>query len=192
MNGWFHHAFTELSTTLSSTLITKLGEVRQVSNQPAIPGVSDALEGGDYSKDSAKFKAALVTLRQSNHTHTAPEEATRVRVSHIRHTKGGGQTSDSDRIFVELAYVRFLKPPSDAASAEYVGQHRAFIDKTLECSLLASAKAVSTASFLRKTPDMHALDRPTPERPNPTQDPSPSPRHHLDTLNTRSPKTRQG
>jgi hypothetical protein len=51
-----------------------------------------------YPKDSPEFKAAVVTLRQSNYTHSALEEAARVRISHIRHTKGGEETSDSDRV----------------------------------------------------------------------------------------------
>jgi hypothetical protein len=48
--------------------------------------------------------------------------------------------------------------------------NRAFIDKTLECSLLGSANAVSKASFARKIPDKYAPDCPTPEYLNPTQD----------------------
>jgi hypothetical protein len=98
----------------------------------------------NYPKDPSEFKAVVVTLRQSNHTHSALEEAARVRISHIRHTKGGGETSDSDSVFEqELAYERFLKPRPDVASSEYDNLHRAFIDKTLECSLLASAKAAA-------------------------------------------------
>jgi hypothetical protein len=57
----------------------------------------------NYPKDSPEFKAAVVTMRQSNHTHMALEEVTRVRVSYIRHTKGGGETSDSDYAFAEVA-----------------------------------------------------------------------------------------
>jgi hypothetical protein len=57
-------------------------------------------------------------MRQSNHTHSALDEAARVRISRIRHTKGGGETSDSSRVFAELAYKRFLKPPPDVASSE--------------------------------------------------------------------------
>jgi hypothetical protein len=60
----------------------------------------------NYPKDSPENKAAIVTMRQSNHTHSALEEAARVRISHIRHTKGGEETSDSDRVFAELAYDR--------------------------------------------------------------------------------------
>jgi hypothetical protein len=52
-------------------------------------------------------------------------------------------TSDSERVFAELAYERHLKPQPDVASSEYDNLHRAFIDKTLECSLLASAKAAA-------------------------------------------------
>jgi hypothetical protein len=75
-------------------------------------------------------------MRQSNNTHSALEEAAHVRISHIRHTKGGEETSDSDRVFAELAYEGFLnnlKPRPDVASSEYDNLHRAFIDKTLEC-----------------------------------------------------------
>jgi hypothetical protein len=79
-----------------------------------------------------------------------------VRISHIRHTKGGRETSDSDRGFTELAYERFLKPRPDVASSEYDNIHRAFIGKTLECSLFASAIAVVGGTFPRKTPDRPA------------------------------------
>jgi hypothetical protein len=72
-----------------------------------------------------------------------------VRVSHIRHTKGGGETTDSDRIFTELAYECFLKPRPYVSFSEYDSLHRAFIDKTLECSQLASAKAAVGATFAR-------------------------------------------
>jgi hypothetical protein len=113
-------------------------------------------------------------MHQSNHTHSALEEAARVRVSHIRHTKGGGKTSD--RVFAEFAYERFLKPRPEVASSEYDNLHRAFIDKTLECSLLASAKAAARATFARKTPYRLAPDRPNPDRSNPTPRPQPKPK----------------
>jgi hypothetical protein len=97
----------------------------------------------NYPKDSPEFKASIVTMRQSLHTHSALEEAVRVRVSHIRNTKGGGETSDSDHVFAELAYESFLKPRPDVTSSEYDNLHRAFINKTLDCSLLANAKAAA-------------------------------------------------
>jgi hypothetical protein len=70
----------------------------------------------EYPKDSQKFVEAIVTMCQSSHTHSALEEAARVRIPHIRHTKGGGETSDSDRVVAELAYEPFLKPRPDVAS----------------------------------------------------------------------------
>jgi hypothetical protein len=54
-------------------------------------------------------------MRQSSHIYIALEEAAHVRVSHIRQTKGGGETSDPDRAIAELAYERFLKPKTDVA-----------------------------------------------------------------------------
>jgi hypothetical protein len=70
--------------------------------------ISSLEEIQNYPKNSPEFKAAVATLRQSNHIHIALEEAARVRISHIQHTKGGGETSDSDRVYAELAYERFL------------------------------------------------------------------------------------
>jgi hypothetical protein len=110
-------------------------------------------------------------MRHINHTHNALEEAARVRVSQIRHTKGGEETSDSDRVFAEVANQRFLKPQPDVASSKYDSLHRAFIDTTLECSLLTSAKGAVRATFARKTPDRPTPDRATPERPNRTPKP---------------------
>jgi hypothetical protein len=107
----------------------------------------------NYPKNSPEFKAAVVTLRQSNHTNNALEEAARVRISHVRHTKGGGETNNSDRVFAKLTYERFLKLRPDVASSEYDNLHGAFIDKTLECTLFASAKAAAGATFARNTPD---------------------------------------
>jgi hypothetical protein len=52
----------------------------------------------------------------------------------------GYPTSDTPRAegrqAIRTAYERFLKPRPDVASSEYDNLHRAFIDKTLECSLL--------------------------------------------------------
>jgi hypothetical protein len=103
----------------------------------------------DIHEDSPEFKAAVVTMRLSNHTQNALEEAARVRVSHIRHNKGGTETSDSDRIFEELTYERFLEPRPDVAFSDYDSVHIAVIDKTLECSLLANVKPADGATFAR-------------------------------------------
>jgi hypothetical protein len=105
------------------------------------------ISGGRHSglsKDSPDFRASVITLRQSNHIHSVLEEAARVRLSHIRyihHGKGGGETSDKDHVFAQLAYESYLKPRPDVAASEYDNPHRAFIDKTLECSLMAYSLA---------------------------------------------------
>jgi hypothetical protein len=138
--------------------------------------ISELEDVQNYSKDSPEYKATIVTMRQSNHTHSALDEGARVRISHNRHTKGGGETSDSDRVFAEHAYERFLKAQPDVASSEYDNLHRAFLEKTLECFLLDSAKAAAGATFARKTPDQPASDRPAPERRNPTPRLQPKPK----------------
>jgi hypothetical protein len=136
----------------------------------------------NYPKNSPKFKTAVVTMRQSNHTHNALEEAARVRVSHIRNTNGGGETSDSDCVFAEFGYERFLKLRPDVASSEYDCLYQAFIDKTFECSLLARGKAGIRVTFARTTPGRPALAvRPRNALIQP-QDPSPSPSHHPETM----------
>eukprot|EP00873_Tetraselmis_striata_P004664 jgi/Tetstr1/424928/TSEL_015421.t1 len=76
---------------------------------------------------------------------------------------GGGETSETDRVFASLAYDRFLKPKAPVASSNYDALHRAFINKTHEASLMARAKAVSGAAFAQVTPD----------KPNPKLKPDP-------------------
>jgi hypothetical protein len=97
---------------------------------------------------------------------------------------GGGETSDPDHDSAELGNERFLKPRPYAASSEYGNQHRAFIDKNLECSLLANVKAAAKASFARKTLYMLPSHRPTLEHhkptPRPQPIPEPPPRVHAD------------
>jgi hypothetical protein len=90
-------------------------------------------------------------------------------MSNTKHIKGGGETSDSDRVFVELAYERFLEPRLDVASSEYENLHKAFIDKTLEYSLLASAKAAAGPTFSRP-PDRDPTPRPQPKPKLPPRD----------------------
>jgi hypothetical protein len=89
-------------------------------------------ETQNYPKDTPEFKGVAVTLRQSNHTHISLEAAATMRVSHIRYAKIGGETRDKDRVFVELAYERYLKPRPDVASSKYDSLHRAFIDKAMD------------------------------------------------------------
>jgi hypothetical protein len=71
-----------------------------------------------YPKDSPEFKAAIVTMRQGNHTHNALKQTAREWISHIRHTKGGEETGDLNLGFAEVAYEHFLKPRPNVASSE--------------------------------------------------------------------------
>jgi hypothetical protein len=49
LNGRFQQAFIDLSTTLSSNIITQLATIKQANNQPAISsGVNDMPEGQNY------------------------------------------------------------------------------------------------------------------------------------------------
>jgi hypothetical protein len=53
LNGRFHHAFTELTATLSSTTITQLAPAQQISTQLASPvGVDDTPKGGAAEHDA--------------------------------------------------------------------------------------------------------------------------------------------
>jgi hypothetical protein len=65
-----------------------------------------------------------------------------------------------------------------------------FIDKTLECSLLANVKAAAGAAFARKTLDRHAPDRPTPTlTPRPQPKPKPPPRNNAETKDPKPKNT---
>eukprot|EP00873_Tetraselmis_striata_P024556 jgi/Tetstr1/444820/TSEL_032662.t1 len=77
--------------------------------------------------------------------------------------EGGGETSETDRVFASLAYDRFLKPKAPVASSDCDALHRAFINKTHEVSLMARAKAAAGAAFAHVTPD----------KPNPNLKPDP-------------------
>eukprot|EP00873_Tetraselmis_striata_P006574 jgi/Tetstr1/426838/TSEL_017053.t1 len=91
--------------------------------------------------------------------------------SNIGHTKGGGETSDmTDRVFAEPALDRFLKLKAAFASSKYDTLHRAFVDKTLKVSLMASAKAATAAAFAKRSPDK----QPDPNlKPDPRLKPTP-------------------
>jgi hypothetical protein len=53
MDGRFHQAFTELTATLSSTLITQLAAIQQVLTQRACPvGVDGTPKGGITEHDA--------------------------------------------------------------------------------------------------------------------------------------------
>jgi hypothetical protein len=60
---------------------------------------------------------AAVTLITAGHrTHATTEEAARTRSGFLRLTKGGQTSSDSDRVFAELAHEHFCRPRPTAVS----------------------------------------------------------------------------
>jgi hypothetical protein len=78
MGGRFQQAFTELTATLSSTLITQLAATQQVLTQPASPvGVDDTPEG-EITERSAVITGDIVTLDQPYCATLGPALATTV------------------------------------------------------------------------------------------------------------------
>jgi hypothetical protein len=71
LNGRFQQAFTELTATLSSTIITQLATAKQVSTQLASPiGVDDTPKGGIAEHDARS--AQLPTERPSINPNVRP------------------------------------------------------------------------------------------------------------------------
>jgi hypothetical protein len=69
----------------------------------------------------------------------------------LRLAKGGQTSSDSDRVFAELAYERFCRPHPAAVSGPLDELRQSFVDKTLEASLQAASKAYARAAFAKAT-----------------------------------------
>eukprot|EP00873_Tetraselmis_striata_P002741 jgi/Tetstr1/423005/TSEL_013781.t1 len=87
------------------------------------------LQAATANPSTAAALASFRESRRSTHNGAVEEASSRVRVSYIRHTKGGGKTSRTDRVFANLTYDHFLKPKAPVASSDYDALHRAFIDK---------------------------------------------------------------
>jgi hypothetical protein len=101
----------------------------------------------------AEQAAAVALIRAGHRTHKATEEAARTRLGFLRLTKDGQTSSDSDRVFTELAHERFCRPRPTAVSSALDELRQAFVDMTLEVSLHAASKAADGAAFARATPD---------------------------------------
>jgi hypothetical protein len=71
----------------------------------------------------------------------------------FRLTKGGQTSSDSDRVFAELAHERFCRPRPTVVLSALDDLRKAFVDMTLEVSLHAASIAAARAAFARATPD---------------------------------------
>jgi hypothetical protein len=71
----------------------------------------------------------------------------------LRLTKGGQMSSDSDRVFAELAHDRFCRPRPTAVSGPLDELRQAFVDRTFEVNLHAASKAAARVAFAKATPD---------------------------------------
>jgi hypothetical protein len=117
----------------------------------AIGEAIDTLSAG--APLSTEHAAAAVLIRAGHRTHAATEEATRTRLGFLRLTKGGQMSSDSDRVFAELAYDRFCRLRPTVVSGPLDELSQAFVDITLEVSMHAVIKASAEATFTKATRD---------------------------------------
>jgi hypothetical protein len=117
----------------------------------AIDEGMDALSSGPPL--STEHTATVALVRGGHRTHATTEEATRTRLGFLRLTKGGQTTSDSDRVFAELAHERFCRPHPTAVFGPLDELRQAFVDGTLEVSMHAACKTVVRTTFAMVTPD---------------------------------------
>jgi hypothetical protein len=71
----------------------------------------------------------------------------------FRLTKGGQASTDSDRIFAELAHERFCRPYPTAVSASLEALRQGLADRTLEVILHTAIKDGDLETFTIITPD---------------------------------------
>jgi hypothetical protein len=117
----------------------------------AIGEVLDTLSAGP--RLPAEQAAAVALIRAGHRTHAATEEAARTQLGFLRLRKGGQTSSDSDRVFAELAHERFCRPRPTAVSAPLDELRQAFVDRTLEVSMHTTSKATIGAAFAKATPN---------------------------------------
>jgi hypothetical protein len=116
--------------------------------------ISEALDALSTGPPLLLEQATAVALITAGHrTHAATEEAARTRLGFLRLTKGGQTSSDSDRVFPELAHGRFCRPCPTAVSGPLDELRQSFVDMTIEVSMHAASKAADGAAFARATPD---------------------------------------
>jgi hypothetical protein len=117
--------------------------------------IGEALDTMSPGSPLSTEQAAVVALITAGHrTHAATEEAAHTRLGFLRLTKGGQTSSDSDRVFAELAHERLCRPHPTAVYGPLDELRQGFVDITLEVSLHAARKAAARAAFAKATPDM--------------------------------------
>jgi hypothetical protein len=103
----------------------------------AITEGMDALSSGPYVL--TEHTAAVALIIAGHRTHASTAEDARTRLGFLRLTKCGQTSSDSDRVFTELAYDRFCRPRHAAVSGPLDKLRQALVDKTLEVSMHAAS-----------------------------------------------------
>jgi hypothetical protein len=117
--------------------------------------IDEALDALSSGPPLSTVQAAAVTLIRAGHrTHAPTEEAARNRLGFLRLIKGGQTSSDSDRVFAELAHEHLCRPRPTAVSGPLDELRQAFVERTLEVGLYAANKAAVGAAFSKETPDM--------------------------------------
>jgi hypothetical protein len=117
--------------------------------------IGEALDALSYGTPLSSEQTAAVALITTGHrTHAATEEAPRTRLGFLRLIKGGQTSSDSDRVFAELANERFCRPRPAVVSGPLDELRQAFVDRTLEVNLHAAGKVAVGTDFAKATPDI--------------------------------------
>jgi hypothetical protein len=123
----------------------------------AIGEALDALSAGPPLP--AEQAAAVALIIAGHRTHASTEEAARTRLGFLRLTKGGQTSSDSDRVFAEIAHERLCRSLPTAVSGPLDELRQAFVDRTLEVSLHPASKARARAAIARATPKSRQATR---------------------------------
>jgi hypothetical protein len=111
----------------------------------------DALSSGPPL--STEQTATVALIKAGRRTHAATEEAAYTRLGFLHLTKGGQTSSDSDRVFAELAHKRFCHPHPTAVSRPLDELRQAFVDIKLEVSLHVANKRAVGAALAKATRD---------------------------------------
>jgi hypothetical protein len=119
----------------------------------------DTLSNGPPLSTEQTSSDALIIA--GHRTHTSTEEAARSRLGFLRLTKGGQAGTDADRVFAELAHVRFCRPRPSAVSCPRDALRQAFVDQTLAVSLHGPSKAAAGAAFASAAFAKITLDKPS-------------------------------
>jgi hypothetical protein len=100
---------------------------------------------------SQEQKAAVALIIAGNRTHLSTKKAARIRLGFFRLIKGGQKSSDSDRVHIELAHIRFCRLIPAAVTGTLDALRQAFVDRTLEVNLHGGNKVATRFVESNKT-----------------------------------------